>query len=111
MRKIVSAAGGAAISLHPVGRGLCRSEPLPASLSSRASRESAAAASHGRRSPQRLVLRSSPTATSKLRLGAGDRDGEQGKVKRSLREEEQGEVTQEKRTARSLSELCESHTA
>lgn len=36
LRKLVSAAAGAATSLHPAHSGLCRAEPLPVSLSSQA---------------------------------------------------------------------------
>lgn len=42
LRKLVSAAAGAATSPHPARLGLCRAEPLPALHSPQASRETAA---------------------------------------------------------------------
>lgn len=50
--------------------------------------------------------RNKPRTTDQAR--SGDRGGELWKVKLPLREEEQEEVTQEKRNARSPSELSES---
>ncbi|XP_029785504.1 cuticle collagen 40-like [Suricata suricatta] len=68
--------------------------------------------SPGRRPPQPPVLRSAPGARSKPQQSdqapSGDRGGDQGKVKPPLQEEEQEEVTQEKRTARSPFEASES---
>lgn len=76
LRKLVSAAAGAATSSHPACPGLCRFEPLPASLSSQASRDPAAAASltGGGRFSARCSSRRRERGTSRgqvTRPGAG----------------------------------------
>lgn len=76
LRKLVSAAAGAATSPYPARPGLCRAEPLPASLSSQASREAAAPAPGARlgaqSEKQAAAKRPGPERGQRRRPGEGE---------------------------------------